>query len=210
VAVTRDIRVSERNQQIADMIGELARRPAPTNSSSPATTDPTRQQPTDESCGANAAHTSVNGSLKDASVNRLACLFRHWTWADEAMKRFERELVNGWDYDDDPLADHPFGAYYHWCALLCGFSEAALQHGLLSESQIEALRPDLEASLPGLQACRQLLGVIPASLEEHPRIVDLLHDGQTLGRLRRIHNAFAEALRQEHMSRDLDWLLYEH
>jgi hypothetical protein len=28
--------------------------------------------------------------------------------------------------------------------------------------------------------------------------------------LRRIHYAFGEALRKEHMSRELDWLLYEH
>ena len=27
---------------------------------------------------------------KDASVERLACLFRHWTSADEAMARFDR------------------------------------------------------------------------------------------------------------------------
>jgi hypothetical protein len=27
------------------------------------------------------------------------------------------------------MFDHPFGSYYHWCALLCGFSEAALEHG---------------------------------------------------------------------------------
>jgi len=78
-----------------------------------------------------------------------------WTWADEAMAHFERQLADGWEYDEDPLADHPFGAYYHWCALLCGFSEAALEHGLLSELQLEALRPALEASLPGLRACRR-------------------------------------------------------
>ena len=76
--------------------------------------------------------------------------------------------------------------------------------------QLDALRPDLEASLTALRACRQLLVVIPASLEEHPRIVDLLRDDQTLGRLRRIHHAFGEALREEQMSRELDWLLYEH
>ena len=93
---------------------------------------------------------------------------------------------------------------------MCGFSEAALEHELLSELQFEALRADLEASLPGLRACRQLLVVIPASLEEHPRIVDLLRDGQTLGRLRRIHKTLGEALREEQMSRKLDWLLYEH
>ena len=157
-----------------------------------------------------SAEAPANGSLTDASVDRLACLFRHWTWANEAMAQFERELADGWEYDEDLLADHPFGAYYHWCALLCGFSEAALEHGLLSGSQLDALRADLEASLPGLRACRQLLVVIPASLEEHPRIVDLLRDDETLGRLRRVHNAFGEALREEQMSRELDLLLYEH
>jgi hypothetical protein len=151
-----------------------------------------------------------SGPLTNASISRLACLFRHWTWANEAMARFEQELAAGWDYDDDPLADQPFGAYYHWCALLCGFSEAALEHALLAESRLESLRADLEASLPGLRACRQLLVVIPASFEEHPRIVDLLHDHDTLGRLRRIHSAFGDALREEHRSRELEWLLYEH
>ena len=153
-----------------------------------------------------AVEASANGSLKAASVNRLACLFRHWTWADEAMKQFECQLADGWKYEEDPLADHPFAAYYHWCALLCGFCEGALEHGLLSELQLESLRPDLEASLPGLQACRQSLVVIPASLEEHPCIVDLLREGQTLGRLRRIHCALGKALRDEQMSRELDWL----
>ena len=121
-----------------------------------------------------------DGSLKGASINRLACLFRHWTWADEAMALFERELADGWEYDEDPLADHLFGAYYHWCALLCGFSEAALEHGFLPVSQLYALRPDLETSLPVLRACRQLLVVIPPSREEHPRIVDLLRDVESL------------------------------
>ena len=137
------------------------------------------------------------GPLKEASISRLACLFRHWTWANEAMVQFERELAAGLDYDDNPLADHPFGAYYRWCALL-------------SDLQWESLRVDLEASLPGLRACRQLLVVIPASFEEHPRIVDLLHDHETLERLRRIHSAFGDALRQEQRSRELEWLLYEH
>ena len=212
VAVPDAIRVSERNQQIVDTIAELACSPAPTDAPRSSTRDPIEQEPTGEPHVANATavEATANGSLKEASVNRLVCLFRHWTWADEAMKRFERELADGWEYDEDPLADHPFGAYYHWCALLCGFSEAALERGLLSELQLEELRPDLEASLPGLQACRQLLVVIPASLEEHPRIVDLLRDGQTLGRLHRIHDAFGEALREEHISRELDWLLYEH
>ncbi len=72
------------------------------------------------------------------------------------------------------------GAYYHWCALLCGFGDAAFEQGLLSARQLDAVRQDLEASLSGLRACRQLLVAIPASLEEHPRIVDLLHDDETL------------------------------
>jgi hypothetical protein len=152
------------------------------------------------------AEAPQNGSLQGASSNRLACLVRHWTWADEARGRFERELANGWEYDDDPPADHLFGAYYHWCALLCGFGEAALDHELLSPSQLEALRSDLEACLPELRACRQLLVVIPASREEHPRVVDLLRDQESLRRLRRVHYGFGEALRKEQMSRALDFL----
>ena len=146
------------------------------------------------------------GSLKDASLERLVCLQRHWMWADEAMARFDRELADGWDDDDDPLSDRPFGAYYHWCALLCAFAEAALDHGLLSPVELEPIRQDLEASSPGLRACRQLLVVIPASLEEHPRLVDLLRDGETLPRLRRVHQAFGEALRKEHVSREIESL----
>jgi hypothetical protein len=152
------------------------------------------------------AGTAVEGSLRDASLDRLVCLLRHWTWADEALARFDRELANGWDYEDDPMSDHPFGAYYHWCALLCGFSEAALEQGLLSTLQLDAIRRDLEASLPGLRACRQLLVVIPSSLEQQPRVVDLLRDEETLGRLRRVHEAFGEALREERMSREIDSL----
>jgi hypothetical protein len=145
-------------------------------------------------------------SVKGPSINRLACLLRHWTWADEARARFERELANGWEYDDDPLADHLLGPYYHWCALLCGFSEAALEGGLLSGSTPNALRADVEACLPELRACRQLLVVVPASREEYPRIVNLLRDDETLHRLRRLHAAFGAALREERMSRELDFL----
>ena len=144
--------------------------------------------------------------MKGASTNRLVCVLRHWSWADEAMARFERELSDGWTYDADPPADHLFGAYYHWCALLCGVSEAALEHGLLSSPHLEALRPDLDACLPGLRACRQLLVVIPASREDHPRLVDLLRDDETLGRLRRVHCAFGEALRAEQISREREFL----
>jgi hypothetical protein len=104
------------------------------------------------------------------------------------------------------VADHPFGSYYHWCALLCGFSEAALEHGLLSTLQLDAICRDLEASVPELRACRQLLVVIPSSLEEQPRVADLLGDEETLERLRRIHEAFGDALREERMSREIDSL----
>lgn len=147
-----------------------------------------------------------NGSLKRTSINRLACLVRHWTWADEARERFERELGKGWEYDEDPPADHLLGAYYHWCALLCGFGEAALEHGFLSAFQLEALRVDLERCLPELQACRQVLVVIPASREGHTRLVDLLRDEDSLRRIRRVHHAFGEALRDEQVSREVAFL----
>jgi len=48
--------------------------------------------------------------------------------------------------------------------------------------------------------------VIPASLEQQPRVVDLLGDKETLGRLRRVHALFGEALREERMSRAIDSL----
>lgn len=153
-----------------------------------------------------AAGTAAAEALRDASVERLVCLLRHWTWADEAMAGFDRELAGGWDEDGDSMSDHPFGAYYHWCALLCGFSEAALDRGLLPPAQLEPIRQDIEASLPGLRACRQLLVVIPSSLEEQPRVVNLLRDGETLARLRRVHQAFGDALRQEQASREVDSL----
>jgi len=148
----------------------------------------------------------LNGSLKGTSLNRLACLFRHWTWADEAMARFDREMGNQWDDTDDSRADHLFGAYYQWCALLCGFGEAALEHGLLGSAELETLRQDLESCLPALRASRQLLVVIPASREEHPRIVDFSRDASTLRCLRRVHQAFGDALREEQQSRDLNCL----
>lgn len=146
-----------------------------------------------------------SGSLGNASVDRLACLLRHWTWADEAMLRFERELADGWDYDDDPMSDHPFGSYYHWSALLCAFAEAALDRGLLSSLQLDAIREDVEASLPALRASRDLLVEVPASLEYQPRIVELLHD-DNISRLRRLHHAFGEALHREQISREIDTL----
>ncbi len=153
-----------------------------------------------------AANTVLTRSLKDASLDRLACLFRHWTWAEEAMTRFDRELADGWAYDEDLAADHPFGAYYHWCALLCGLGEAAIVHGLFSTTRLSPLRSDLAASLPALQACRQLLVEVPVSLEHHPRVADLVRDNEAIERLRRLHRAFGEALRDEQLSRELDLL----
>ena len=149
---------------------------------------------------------SENGSLKHASWDHLACLLRHWTWANEAMATFDRELTTGLNEEDDPMSDHPFGAFYHWCALLCALSEAALEQGLLTPFQLERIRQDLEASLPVLKACRQRLIVVPASLEEHPLIVALVRDGDTLPRLRRLHHTFGEALREEQTSREIDSL----
>jgi len=48
--------------------------------------------------------------------------------------------------------------------------------------------------------------VIPESLEDQPRILDLLRDEETLGRLRRLHEAFGEALREEQVSREVESL----
>src|SRR5262245_21144358 len=68
----------------------------------------------DATAGTNYMSTQVdtdaaaNGSLRDASLERLACLQRHWMWADEAMATFDRELAVGWDDDDDPMSDRPF------------------------------------------------------------------------------------------------------
>jgi hypothetical protein len=145
-------------------------------------------------------------TLRDASLDRLVCLQRHWAWADESMARFDREAAGGWDYGEDPMSDHPFGSYYHWCALLCGLAEAALEHGLLLPEQLERIRQDIEASLPGLRACRQLLVVIPASMTEQPLVMNLLGDRETLARLRRLHAAFGELLRHEQAAREIDSL----
>jgi hypothetical protein len=51
-----------------------------------------------------------------------------------------------------------------------------------------------------------MLVAIPASLEEHRRIAALLRDEEMLGRLRRLHSAFGDAIREEQMSRELDLL----
>ena len=84
----------------------------------------------------------------------------------------------------------PLGVYVHlpWCLRKCPYcdfnSHQVPEEGFDEAAYLDALEADLEASLPGLRACRALLVAIPASLEEQPRIVDLLHDQETLGRLR--------------------------
>lgn len=34
----------------------------------------------------------IGQPLNDVSSDRLACLLRHWTWADEAMAALDRDL----------------------------------------------------------------------------------------------------------------------
>jgi hypothetical protein len=146
------------------------------------------------------------GALRDAPLDRLVCLQRHWTWAEEARMRFQRELTRGVEYDEDSHANHPFGSFYHWCALLSGFSEAALDHALLSPSQFEAIRQDLVVSLPGLLRCREILVAIPSVMEAQAFVLDLLRDRELLDRLGRLHDAFGEAIRQDHVARQIDSL----
>src|SRR5688572_26578866 len=83
---TNAVRASERNlRTIIDTIAGLTCQPSPDAPSF--NHDPTEQKLTRESPVTNdpAGGASVDGSLKHASVNRLACLCRHWTWADEAL-----------------------------------------------------------------------------------------------------------------------------
>ena len=47
----------------------------------------------------------------------------------------------------------------------------------------------------------------PVSREEYPRIVNLLRDAETRGRLRRVHYAFGGALREAQLCRELDLLV---
>jgi hypothetical protein len=51
-----------------------------------------------------------------------------------------------------------------------------------------------------------VLVVIPASREGHTRLVDLLRDEDSLRRIRRLHHAFGEALRNEQVSREVEFL----
>ena len=141
--------------------------------------------------------------LRSVSFDRLACLLRHWTWTDQAKRVFDRQLAELGD-DENPVADRPFGSYYHWCALLCALSEAAIDSALLAPDQFDAVHGDIEATLPGQRACRQRLIHIPASFE--PSLEDLLHDTETLGRLRRLHKTFGDALHEEQMLREVDSL----
>ena len=147
--------------------------------------------------------------LKHLSIERLSSMLRHWAWADEARSRFERELAS---FPDDLVrtaadsGDRALGAYYEWCALLCAIGEAALSHALVYHAPLDAVREDVEALVPWLRICRKRLLDVPASPEPHPKVADLQRDSGTLTRLRRIHRAFGEALRNEQVSREVDSL----
>jgi hypothetical protein len=146
--------------------------------------------------------------LKHLSIERLRCLLRHWSWADEARTRFERELAS-FPSDDRPpgaSADRPIGAYYHWCALLCALGDAADGHSLTNHAPLDTIHDDLRSLLPWLRVCRKSLFDVPASPEPHPTLADLHRDQDTVTRLRRVHRAFGDAFRNEQASRDIDAL----
>jgi hypothetical protein len=63
-------------------------------------TEPSRSTARGFADGVGGGRGRMSGSLKEASVERLTCLRRHWTWASEALTRFERELADGWDYGE--------------------------------------------------------------------------------------------------------------
>ena len=91
-------------------------------------------------------------------------------------------------------------------ALLCAFGD---QRSIMDSCRPFSSSRSGRTSRPVclcLTDCRQLLVVIPASLQEHPRIVDLLRDGETIPRLRCVHEAFDEALRREQVTRETDSL----
>ena len=147
--------------------------------------------------------------LKHLSLERLRCLMRHWSWAEDARTRFERELaVFPSDYDRGPGAptDRPLGAYYYWCAMLGALGDAAEAHHLTYHAPLDAIHEDLGSLLPWLRVCRKRLFDIPASPEQHPTLADLHRDKDTVARLRRVHRAFGDAFRSEQVSRDVDSL----
>jgi hypothetical protein len=83
------------------------------------------------------------------------------------MGRFDREADEDWQNDGDSISDRPFGAYYQWCALLCALVEAAIDQSLLSPSQLDAIRQDLEESLPVLRLTLDWTGAcIPPVTQE--------------------------------------------
>jgi hypothetical protein len=147
--------------------------------------------------------------LKHVSFDRLTCLLRHWTWADEARQRFERELAAFPDDSPQGSAGNPdriLGAYYHWCAMLCALGDAAEQHALVEYAPLDGIRDDLKATLPWLRVCRKRLVDVASSYENHPKLADLHRDKEMLRRLRRIHRELGEAFRNEQVSREVDSL----
>jgi hypothetical protein len=140
-------------------------------------------------------------ALSRSSIDRFACLVRHWAWADAARARFERERSLGWEGDADPFAHRLFGSYYLWCALLCGLFDTALEDDLLSPSQMATLQPDLDACLPILHAGRHILVAVPRTREGDPRIIDLLRGDGALSCLRRVHGRLGAVLLEEQATR---------
>lgn len=148
--------------------------------------------------------------LAEIGSERLSCLLRHWSWADEALQRLDREIAPGLVDDAITPSDPPFGAYYHWCALLCGLCEAAIEHALMSAPEFRPVRADFEAGLPKLRSCREVLMVVPQSFEKQRLVVSLLNEPPTFDSLRRVHRALGEALRTEFVAREVEVLDPEH
>ena len=144
--------------------------------------------------------------MRTATVDRLSCLVRHWAWAHEAMSRFDREVAEGQAPEDGAAVDRSTGAFCHWCALLSGFSEAALAGQFLAPPQLARVHADLTASLSDLQSCRTLLMIVPSSDQAHQQVVESLRDPVRLARLRRLHWVFGDAIRYELVSREIDLL----
>ena len=79
-------------------------------------------------------------------------------------------------------------------------SEERHARGLRTQTGTPEAMTALANRVPG--EYRPLLVVISTSLETSPLVIDLLRDRDTLPRLRRVHQAFGEALRTQQVSRE--------